>query len=98
MAHILKLLGLINGPETSHDGRYLKAYDPEWLDAPIRDENGERLIRTLETTDNIAEAIQFATAGDALECWRKISPNRPVRLDGKPNRPLTAYTCEMVQR
>ena len=99
---VILLIGLIDGPPTHHDGRFLKAYDP-WrveegiLDGSIPERGGFRLIRTLETTDNPHEALRFTDGGAALECWRKVSPNRPIRPDGNSNRPLTAYSCEIVE-
>lgn len=48
------------------------------------------------TTDP-AEAMRFDTALDALDCWRHVSPTRPLRPDDRPNRPLTAFTVEVVE-
>lgn len=45
-----------------------------------------------EWTSNKARAIRFDDAKAALEEWRRQSTVRPLRPDGKPNRPLTAYT------
>jgi hypothetical protein len=38
------------------------------------------------------KAKQFADMEAALEFWKQQSKRRPLRPDGKPNRPLTAYT------
>jgi hypothetical protein len=62
--------------------QYLKSYD---VDA--RDGRGEA-----DFTDNINEALHFPTAGEAFDAWRTQSKKRPLRPDGKPNRPLTAFT------
>jgi hypothetical protein len=43
-------------------------------------------------TDNPAEAIAFASAVEARACWTEQSRLRPLRSDGHPNRPLTAFT------
>lgn len=40
-----------------------------------------------------AEAKQFADFIAAFEFWRAQSTKRPLREDGEPNRPLTAFTC-----
>lgn len=40
-------------------------------------------------------AKHFPSFVAAFEFWRKQSTVRPYRADGKPNRPLTAYTCEI---
>lgn len=58
----------------------LKAFDPDtgWT----------------EWTGDPRLARRFNTALDVLELWRTQSRTHPIRLDGKPNRPLTAYTVE----
>lgn len=43
-------------------------------------------------TNDPAQAIEFATATDARTCWTEQSRLRPLRLDGQPNRPLTAFS------
>jgi hypothetical protein len=43
-------------------------------------------------TRNRNEARQFETATEAMLYWQRPSTIRPVREDGKPNRPLTAFT------
>ncbi len=51
-------------------------------------------------TPNIAEAKVFATWADATEEWRKPlvtkSGNIRIRMDGNPDRPLTAFSVEIV--
>ena len=69
------------------DGRYLKSYDPEA-------HNG---FGAEEWTADPAQAMVFDGVREALECWRAVPANHPVRLsDGKPNRPLTAVTITLV--
>jgi len=46
----------------------------------------------LITTDDPAKARQFQSAIEAIELWRA---EYGLRLDGKPNRPLTAYSVEI---
>lgn len=43
-------------------------------------------------THDIRAAMQFATHGEAFEYWKRQSRVNPIRPDGRPNRPLTAYT------
>jgi hypothetical protein len=38
------------------------------------------------------EAHKFASGADALEAWNTVSKTRPVRPDGRPNKPLAALT------
>jgi hypothetical protein len=46
-------------------------------------------------TDNRHEAQRFATASDALEAWNTVSKTRPVRPDGRPNKPLSALSIQL---
>jgi hypothetical protein len=45
-------------------------------------------------TRDAAKARRFFDAIDAATTWKMTSTVRPVREDGRPNRPLTAFTCE----
>lgn len=47
-------------------------------------------------TPNLDEAFRFPHAAAAMEAYRARSKTRPIRPDGQPNRPLTAYTVEVV--
>lgn len=68
-------------------GAYLAAYDPEanggWGDAAW--------------TADPAEALVFPGMEAAHECYRAVPVSRPVRPDGKPNRPLTIFAIEFVR-
>lgn len=50
----------------------------------------------IQITVNPAAAKRFPDVEAALEFWGRPSTVRPQRDDGKPNRPLTAYTVELV--
>lgn len=63
-------------------GKYLMVYDPDGA-------NGRGVILS---TNDIGMAMQFPSVREALECWKQVSAVKPLRPDGKPNRPLTAYT------
>lgn len=41
-------------------------------------------------------AKQFTSMLEATEFWKRQSTVQPLRHDGRPNRPLTAHTVEMV--
>lgn len=43
-------------------------------------------------TKNIKRAKKFATFADAAACWKAQSTVKPLRPDGKPNRPMTAWS------
>jgi len=47
-------------------------------------------------TPDLAKAHRFADAAEAMTVYRSQSRTRPIRQDGRPNRPLTAYTVEVV--
>ena len=66
--------------------RYLKTYDVE--------AHGGRGDATF--TDDPNDALCFPNAAEALKAWQTRSVTRPDRPDGKPNRPLTAFTVEIM--
>jgi hypothetical protein len=49
----------------------------------------------IKWTNDPACAMVFLDAPEAWELWRRQSTVAPLRDDGKPNRPLTAYTIEI---
>jgi len=67
-------------------GQWLKSYDPEAFKGR----------GTAEWTDNPSEAMRFPSAIEAMRCWQQTSRTRPLRGDGKPNRPLTAFSIEVL--
>lgn len=67
-------------------GLYLRSYDPEYA--------GGR--GHADWTANIHDALRFETPGEAWMLWRKQPFTRPWREDGRPNRPLTAFTIELI--
>jgi hypothetical protein len=75
-----------SGLEMQHNGRYLAAYDPDGM-------AGFGLMRT---TQDPERAIHFHSVEVALETWNKASRVRPFRDDGRPNKPLTAFTVEFL--
>lgn len=85
----LRIIELAIGEPSRFDGMYVKAYDPTYV-LPDRTYDGG----ILEVTADPKEALQFADAGDAMEKWREPYG---VRVDGKPNRPLTAWTVEVCK-
>jgi hypothetical protein len=61
---------------------WLLSYDPD----------GRRGMGSIHFTDSVDEAKRYDSAHAVLEEWRRQSGVRPMRPDGKPNRPLTAYS------
>lgn len=88
MRWALKLIGRPAAGPSQHDGRYVVAYDPTVVDGTIQ----------LETAADIRHAKIFASPEAALAYYRAVSPNVPLDpgWSGKPNRPLTAFTVELV--
>lgn len=86
MPYTIKIIGNtldIPGPE---DGKYLKEFHPD------TDAHGKLIV-----TSNRDEAMQFEDGGEAWKFWQQQSKRFPLRLDGKPNRPLTAFTVEIAK-
>jgi hypothetical protein len=93
MVYLIKFLrteGTVTGPPNSPQvqGLYLKSYDPDAYEG-----RGDA-----EGTDDIEEALTFKTPEEALEFWQQPSTVKPLREDGKPNRPLTTFSIEVVMR
>lgn len=84
---ILKLVATVQGVPTEFDGKYVAAYDPSWVN-PRGYDGG-----ILEVTDDPAAALRFAGAAEALAKWREPYGRRE---DGEPNRPLTAWSVEIL--
>jgi hypothetical protein len=89
----LKIIGLIAGGPTPFDGEWLSEYDPD------RDSTepttGAPMVAHVRTTPDPAKALAFESAVDAMNEWKRVSKSAPVRPDGQPNRPLTAFTVEV---
>jgi hypothetical protein len=64
------------------DGAWLQSYDPE----------AHFGLGEASWTMDPAKAMLFVTPTAALDCWNQVPMTRPTRPDGKPNRPITAYT------
>jgi len=85
MTRVIKLIELASGHRMPEfDGLYLKSYDPD----------GHGGLGDVHATDNLSEAMRFPDVASAMACWQQTSTVRPRRPDGKPNRPLTAFTIE----
>lgn len=66
---------------------YLTAFDPDAFD-------GRGYVNA---SANMRRALRFKSFGDAFECWKMQSDAVPLRDDGEPNRPLTAYTVQIAR-
>ncbi len=81
----IKIICTAHGPASEHDNRWLVEYDPD----------GHGGAGLIVSTRAMSNAYVFENARKALEAWRAVSTIRPLRFDGKPNRPLTAWTVEL---
>jgi len=70
------------GTEVWPQPEYLKEYDNETHD-------GRGFAAS---TRDINEALKFDSLEAVLEAWKSVSKKRPLRADGKPNRPLSTFT------
>ena len=82
MPKIIRLVALADGTRDAYCGQWVVDAD---VDAML-----------LLTTRHPARARTFPTVADAMAYWSRESRLRPTRPDGKPNRPLTAYTVEVA--
>src|SRR3954466_4477754 len=62
-----------------------------WSDPDAHDGRGDA-----EFTLDPLRAKRFPNAADAMKYWRRQSTIRPTRDDGKPTRPLTAFTVVVL--
>lgn len=89
MGWAIKIIGAITGQPTPFDGKYVMMYDPTYCASGEEYDGG-----ILEVTEDRALALEFEDSAAAMEKWRE---SYGTRIDGKPNRPLTAFTVEIVQ-
>lgn len=82
--YVIVLHGYANQPYKNK--QLLKRYDPE----------GNAGFGDIQVTNDPRQALLFDSPSDALTLWKVTSKTRPVRPDGNPNRPLTAFTIEII--
>jgi hypothetical protein len=95
---IIRIIGLLNAPagwRDPHADRLLSAYDPRrpgvgWHPA------GHFEAVHLQTTRAIKDALRFDGMLAARREWMRWDGY--IRPDGRPSRPLTAYTVEFLSR
>lgn len=83
---VIQLIGLVSGAPHALDGRYVKRYHP----GPPSMLPGQCLLITVGKKEH---AKVYASVREAHEEWVRVDPRAPIRPhDGKPNRPLTAWS------
>jgi hypothetical protein len=80
MSIVMKIVGLADGRPDASEGQYVQRMDFETGD--------------LCTCRRAEEALRFDDVEVLLNYWMTQSCTVPLRDDGKPNRPLTAFTIE----
>lgn len=83
--YLIQSLGLATG-EPMYMGEFLSFWDPDG-------NNGRGLF---VWTPDPNRAQRFTSQSEALKEYRLTSPSRPIRPDGAPNRPMTAFTVAVV--
>ncbi len=84
--YAIRILERIDGRATPFDGSYVTDCD---VDAH---EGGG----TLKVTRRLSMARQFGSPDEAMAFYQQDSHVRPLRRDGKPNRPLARYAIDIV--
>lgn len=88
MTVVLKFHGFASNSSIGRKfiGHYVKSFDHE-----AHNGRGDMVF-----TPDICEALTFPTVREAMVFIRLVPACKPLRPDGKPNRPLTASHLEIV--
>lgn len=86
MGCVIRILCAADESWCSESGHYVRDFDVGAHDG----------LGPFPVTKDITEAKVFSNASVALQFWSMQSRIRPLRPDNKPNRPLTAFTVEIV--
>jgi hypothetical protein len=85
---VIRIVGLADGTPTVASGAYVQDYTPDGNDG-----QGDLVLTARR---ELAKTYDDPMA--AIEDWKATSTTHPVRDDGKPNRPLTAFTITVERR
>jgi len=91
---VIYVVGMVDGTATAFDGQFVVDYDPGRQG--FEPGTGRPMFCHLVTTAEPERATRYTTA-EAFELWRAVDPGNPTRADGKPNRPLSAFTVSIVK-
>jgi hypothetical protein len=89
---VIQVVGLIQGGNTGFDGQFVVEFDPS-RDG-VEPLSGMPMMAHLVTTPDLDKATRYS-AVEAFELWRSVDQRNPVRPDGRPNRPFTAFSVSM---
>jgi hypothetical protein len=79
---VIRVVGFADGSASEYDDQWLEKFDPDY-------DGG---LGRIWTTSDPARAMLFDNVPAAMDFWKTQSKVKPLRADGKPNRPLTALT------
>ncbi len=85
---VIRVICMADGSPGPYDGKMLSWYNPN-LDA-------DDSVAMGGFTNKVEEAMKFENAGEAMVCWNQERTIGSPRPDGLPNRPLTAFTVEII--
>ncbi len=68
-----------------YSARWLRHFDPDAYDGR----------GSVQWTNDLGQARKFSDVAKAAKFYQQQSKVRPLREDGKPNRPLTGYTLAL---
>jgi len=74
--------GKVVDPDPVCVGKFLESFNVEYAEGR----------GCAKFTGDVSRAMRFATHADALRTWNTQSRVKPLREDGRPNKPLTAFT------
>lgn len=84
--HVIQIMGLYTGQPHKLDGLYVTAYDPSFA------ANGDPGACLLTGTADPRQAKHFTDVAEAYDYAKQVNLRDPIREDGRPNRPITAFT------
>lgn len=87
MRYGIKAIAFANGSHCPHAGQWLQSFDVDAF-------GGQGYAKY---TSDPARALAFKDKGEVFEYWKTQSAVRPLRPDGKPNRPLTSLTISIEE-
>lgn len=80
----------LHGVADEFEGKFLVEYDPSRLGVSPA---GHELNAHLLVTDDPAQALNFS---DLITAMKYVRQSYGMRVDGEPNRPLTAFDLEFI--
>jgi hypothetical protein len=86
--YLMRCVAMADGRPCLWSNHYLRSFDPEAAHG----------MGHAVWTPSPARALAFPTPEAAWELWHAVPRSHPVRAsDGKPNKPLTAFTIEILR-